>query len=152
MNIIFVCTGNTCRSPMAEGFFKTLSADSAAFEACSRGIAAIDGMRASEYSVIAASELGSDIANHASHQITQADVSWADFIFTMTSSHASVLKAAFPESSQKIFTIAEFALSADVSDPYGGDLAIYRECAAQLKAAVQKIYDKLSDDNNEHTL
>ena len=152
MNIIFVCTGNTCRSPMAEGFFKTLCADSAAFDVCSRGIAAIDGMSASEYSVIAASELGSDISSHASHQITQDDVSWADFIFTMTSSHASVLKAAFPEAAQKIFTIAEFALSADVSDPYGGDLGTYRECAVQLMSAVQKIYDKLSDDNNEHTL
>lgn len=152
MNIIFVCTGNTCRSPMAEGFFKTLSADSGVFDVCSRGTHAIDGLSASEYSVIAASELGSDISSHLSRQITQADVSWADFIFTMTSSHASVLKAAFPESSKKIFTIAEFALSADVSDPYGGDLATYRECAAQLRAAVQKIYDKLSDDNNEHTL
>ena len=146
MNIIFVCTGNTCRSPMAEGFFKTLSADSVIFDVCSRGVAAIDGIGASEYSVIAASELGSDIANHLSHQITHDDVSWADFIFTMTSSHASVLKAAFPESSQKIFTIAEFAGSVDVSDPYGGDLDTYRGCAAQLKSAVQKIYNKLSDD------
>ena len=146
MNIIFVCTGNTCRSPMAEGFFKTLCADSGTFEVCSRGIAAIDGMRASEYSVIAASELGADITSHLSHQITHADVSRADFIFAMTSSHASALKAAFPEFANKIFTIGEYALSADVSDPYGGDLSIYRECAAQLKEAVQKIYNKLSDD------
>ncbi len=146
MNIIFVCTGNTCRSPMAEGFFKSLCDNSCAFDVRSRGVAAIDGMSASEYSVIAASELGSDISAHSSHQITHADVSWADFIFTMTSSHASVLKAAFPEFAPKIFSIGEFVGSADVSDPYGGDLSTYRKCAAELEDAVQKIYDKLSDD------
>jgi len=146
MNVIFVCTGNTCRSPMAEGFFKALCADSGTFEVCSRGIHAAEGMSASEYSVIAASELGSDIKGHLSHQITLADVSWADFIFTMTLSHASVLKSAFPEFTNKIFTIGEFVGCADVADPYGGEVGIYRECAAQIKAAVQKIYDKLSDD------
>lgn len=146
MNVIFVCTGNTCRSPMAEGFFKTICADSGTFDVRSRGIHAADGMSASEYSVIAASELGSDIKDHASHQITQADVSWADFIFTMTSSHASALKSAFPEFANKIFSIGEFVGSTDVSDPYGGDLGTYRECAQKIKAAVQKIYDKLSDD------
>ena len=152
MKIIFVCTGNTCRSPMAEGFFNMLCDKSDNISAISRGTFAENGAPASRFSVISAAELGADISDHQASQLTQSDVSCADYIFTMTKAHKNLIVSAFPDFSNKVFSISEFASCPDISDPYGGDLSVYRECAAEIYDATEKIYKILSVNNNEHSL
>lgn len=147
MNILFVCTGNTCRSPMAEGFLKH-KINSQAGEDCdsrvySRGISVIQDSSVSINSVIATGEFGVDISNHIPMQLTVEDIEVADFIFTMTMSQASVLKELLPQFSEKIFSVAEYTSADDISDPYGGSIELYRYCAGQLNSAVDIIYNKL---------
>ena len=143
MNIIFVCTGNTCRSPMAEGIFKNLLKDTDNINVASRGIAACEGEFASENSIKATSELGVDISKHRAHMLTLDDIKKSDYIFTMTQSHATAIKNSLPQYSDKVFSIKEFAECDDISDPYGGDIDLYRKCSFQISDSVTKIYHKL---------
>lgn len=143
MNVIFVCTGNTCRSPVAEGLFKKLLKDKDNINVTSRGIAACEGEFASANSIKAASELGVDISNHRAHMLTVDDIREANYIFTMTESHATAIKKSLPQYSDIIFSIKEFAKCDDISDPYGGDIEMYRKCSLQIFDSVKKIYHKL---------
>ena len=146
MNIIFVCTGNTCRSPMAEGLFKKRLPHISDITVSSRGLAASTGSPASENSVIAASELGADISGHKAAMLSLKDVEAADFIFTMTSSQAQMLKTMVPQYADKIYSVAEYSDCEDISDPYGGDIEKYRRCAADIDSAVDVIYQKIQEN------
>lgn len=141
--VLFVCTGNTCRSPIAEGLFNiyakekklNISADSA-------GIFA-DGSPVSENSVQVLSELGIDISGKKSKQVTKDMVENSDLILTMTASHKAALISAFG-SEEKIHTLAEFAdFGGDVPDPYGGNTEEYRVCRDIINELVVKAADKL---------
>ncbi len=147
MKIIFVCTGNTCRSPMAEGFFNELCKKNGKNDiAISRGTFAQNGAPASENSIISASELGADISSHSSSVLTFEDASSADYIFTMTKAHKDLIVGAFPELSHKVFSISAFTFGPDISDPYGGDISVYRKCAKEIFDAVGQIYQKLNGE------
>jgi protein-tyrosine-phosphatase len=111
MNLLFICTGNTCRSPMAEGYFnfvaRKLGIDAAGKSA---GIVANDGQHASDYSVRAMRELFDiDISGHKAKSVTVAGMQSADYVITMTKSHKLVLRGMFPEHEDKIFILSEFA-------------------------------------------
>ena len=137
--ILFVCTGNTCRSPMAEGIFnaeaKRRGLDARAF---SRGLMA-DGGPATEYAVEAAREYGADLTGHRSSQLTREDLDRADRVLCLTDSHRAAILAAAPELAEKVALLSPEG----VSDPYGGTLALYRKTAAQIAAALEKWYDAL---------
>lgn len=111
MEFLFVCTGNTCRSPMAEGYFNFVTRKSGIDAAGkSAGIVANDGQHASDYSVRAMRELFDiDISGHKAKSVTVAGMLSADYVITMTKSHKLVLKGMFPEHEDKIFTLSEFA-------------------------------------------
>lgn len=116
MKILFVCTGNTCRSPMAEGYFNSLSLPLITAE--SRGLSA-SGCPVSENSALVLGELGIDISAHLSRLITEEDKS-ADRIICMTEGHRAALSAAgFDKLS---------VLGNGIPDPYGGDIDTYRQC------------------------
>lgn len=111
MEFLFVCTGNTCRSPMAEGYFNFVALKSG-IDAVSKsaGIVANDGQLASNNSVRAMKELfGIDISGHRAKSITITGMQNADYVITMTKSHKLILKGMFPEHEDKIFTLSEFA-------------------------------------------
>ncbi len=127
-SVLFVCTGNTCRSPMAEGIFNSMHKNAVA---ASAGLFAESGEKASENAVLAAKELGADIKNHKALQLTPAMLDGADLVLTMTESH----KRSLPPM-EKIKTLAEFG---DVSDPYGGDIQTYKRCAEQIKKLIEMI-------------
>ena len=133
MNVLFVCTGNTCRSPMAEGFFNNIYGSGAK----SAGIHAESGAYPSEYSVEAMKKFGIDISGHRASQVTPDDVKNADKIYTMTSGHSVILKEAFPESSDKIEVLGK-----GISDPFGADLQTYEKCANEIHAYISKLFDK----------
>ncbi len=120
MNILFVCTGNTCRSPMAESYvnskFKNASAKSC-------GIFA-DGSAVSENSKTAMAEIGIDISSHISAPITQELIAWADRIICMSASHKQMLLS--------IGVLNAEVLGNGICDPYGCDITAYRDCRDQI--------------------
>lgn len=140
--IIFVCTGNTCRSPMAEGFFNSY-ADKGYF-ASSAGIYASLGAAPSENAVKAMKEKGIDIKNHRARQLTIPMIESAALVLTLTKEQKSAIINIRKDFSDKVMTIGEFAgEKVDVSDPYGGDLKVYKDCAAEICDLVKKAYDRL---------
>ena len=130
MNILFVCTGNTCRSPIAEGYLRSKGIDGVTVS--SRGLAA-DGSPVSLNSKTAMAEVGIDIGGHISKQITAEDINKADKIICLSPSHKAVLlSAGVPES--KLFVLGN-----GISDPFGGDISVYRRCRDEIFAAVDRL-------------
>lgn len=138
--ILFVCTGNTCRSPMAQVLFEKLLKDSSIgdVKVMSAGFAAESGAPASRGAMEAVAEVGADLSFHRSRPVTEELVEESDAVYTMTSSHASLLKAAFPDAAGKIHV-----LGGGISDPFGGDAEVYRRCRDSILAALKTIIEQV---------
>ena len=134
MNILFICTGNTCRSPMAEGYLKSLGIKD--ITVSSAGIYA-RGEKVSSNSTYAMQDIGVDISSHISRPLTKEMIEKAERIYTMTASHKSLL-IQLGVDKNKLFTLDE----TDVIDPFGQDLNAYRKCRNQITTAIDKIFKK----------
>lgn len=140
--ILFVCTGNICRSPMAEALFRHRIGDGTEWEACSAGIYAGEGTPASDNAVAAISELGIDLGDHRSQPLTAELVQRADLIVTMTAGHRFEILQDFPEVGNRVFLIKSFGTSkvpADIPDPFGGSLDIYRKTRDEIDRALSDL-------------
>jgi protein-tyrosine phosphatase len=149
MNIVIVCTGNTCRSPMAESILKDALIKRGEvideFNITSAGISTIDGLDASKHSISALKEMNIDLKNHKSKLLTLGLIEKADLILTMTKTHKDIILNSMPQFSNKIFTLKEFAddKNIDIVDPFGGSLEVYKVTAKDIQNTINKLIDKI---------
>lgn len=130
MNILFVCTGNTCRSPMAEGYLKSKALPQVLVK--SRGLST-DGSAVSENSAKVMAEKGIDIGGHISSQISPDDILWADKIICLSGSHKSFLEGFVNEKTELS------VLGNGIPDPFGGNVEVYRECRDEIFKAIDSL-------------
>lgn len=147
MRILFVCTGNTCRSPMAETLLRhALEARGATqVTVSSAGSGAWEGAPASEGAYLVALEHGLDLSSHRARMLTRELVNSADVVLTMSRSHAA--RVAELGGADRVHLLGEFAgrsgAEAEVSDPFGGDLHDYRRTFEELQALVSGVAARL---------
>ncbi len=142
MNILFVCTGNTCRSPMAAVLMDKLARERKLdIRIESAGLAAPEGAPASENAAEAMRDYGVDLTRHRAKNVTAELLDQCDLILTMGAAHKAALDKFAPG---RVFTLAEFAgASGDIRDPYGGDLETYKKCAEDIYGLLENAADKL---------
>ena len=128
MKIIFVCTGNTCRSPMAEGYLKSLNING--LEVVSRGLQAGGGV--SENSVAAMQEIGIDISAHIPRNLTREEIETADIIVCMTATHKAILESAGVKADIRV-------LGSGISDPFGGDIDSYIAARNDIMSEIDRM-------------
>lgn len=134
MKILFVCTGNTCRSPMAEGIMNVKAKEkNLEITAESAGIFAFPGDEASKNAVKAASCFGADISGHRARRINAYMVEEFDFFLCMTEGHKMALSSFVPP--EKLLTLG------NIPDPYGGDEEVYQHCAERISAELDKFIE-----------
>ena len=139
--IVLICTGNTCRSPMAEGLLKK-ELKGRNFRIISRGLMVFGEAEATRNAVVAMGEKGIDITGHRSKPFDKDEYGSKTLVLTMTEGHKElILQHGFKGD---VYSIKEFVGdSGDVKDPYGGDLNVYRRCADELEAIIQLVGGKL---------
>ena len=140
--ILFVCTGNTCRSPMAEGIFNEFAHQKGIdAKALSAGIFVTE-RTVSKNAVKVMAELGIDISVHIPTRIDDCLINESDLILTMTENHRKhlVSNGALAE---KVFTLAQYVgENCEISDPYGGDEEVYRKTCNEIRSLIEKYEDK----------
>jgi glycine hydroxymethyltransferase len=140
-SVLFVCTGNICRSPIAEGLFRRLIGNRKDIEVLSAGVHAVRGQPPSLYAVQVCAEEGADISDLRSQPLTAALVDRATHIFAMTGAHLETIQTVFPQGAEKSFLLREFeepgtTVWRDVPDPIGLGREVYEDCARIISNAL----------------
>lgn len=135
--IIFVCTGNTCRSPMAEVMAAELWQGKA--EVCSRGLGH-SGMPMSESSKNALEKYGFKPKKHFSKALTLKELEECDIVLTMTEAHKNIIRSEASEFANKVFTLCEYAgQQGDIPDPFMQPQWVYDECCKKILSCIKAI-------------
>lgn len=150
VGILFVCTGNTCRSPMGEAIFRKYLAEKLGcgldevekkgYKVASAGTMGLSGLPVSPESVAACAERGLDIRSYKSSALSEELVGQMDIIYTMSRAHLEAIKTVCPEAADKCELLAE---QGDIADPIGGSQSEYNRCADMIEKAVKKRVSEL---------
>ncbi len=149
--ILFVCTGNTCRSPLAEGLFRKLMADRLAcspdelpergYTILSAGLAATSGSPAARESVDVAVKYGANLTSHSSQPLTDELLEKADHVYTMTHSHRDSILFARPDAVERVTLLS--IENTDIPDPIGGGQEEYEQCGGEISRHLAAIVEEL---------
>lgn len=157
MNILFVCSGNICRSPLAEALVRhkisalDLANQSSAIQVKSAGTSADAGLPMSLAIEMILQEQGID-SIHQSQRVTWDLLDWADLVLTMTWAQKIFLLSQAPQIATKLATLNEYSGNTDqpnIDDPYGCDLESYRQCAQEIEAACDALLNRLRAAQNQ---
>jgi len=151
MNVLFVCAGNTCRSPMAAALAaRELARIGMAARATSAGVQAVDDAPASDASIQVAGEIGLDLRSHRARLLTRPLVLDADRVFVMDERQRAFIGVLAPEAMDRVHVLREYATAgADrhgVADPFGGDLVAYRRTRDELEDLVRRCLERWSHE------
>ncbi len=145
--ILFVCTGNICRSPMAVGLLRQRLSEeglTSRFKVLSAGVWALDNHPASDKAIAVMAERGIDITDHTAHTITYDDIAESDLILVMSREHADVIRNTWPQYAWKVHRLSEMVgKRKDIRDPYGSTVAEYRACANTLSTYVDEGLERI---------
>jgi tRNA threonylcarbamoyl adenosine modification protein (Sua5/YciO/YrdC/YwlC family) len=161
-SIVFLCSGNTCRSPMAEVLARRMLArhanvstrqlEEAGYRVASAGTGAVDGLPASDAAVTEMARRGYDLASHRSRRLevdlrpddpTRVDLARADLVFAMTETQRANAAALWPAGAERVHRLDP---DVDIEDPVGGDETTFRACADQIERALEKRLDLILDE------
>ena len=164
-NVLFVCTGNTCRSAMAEGIFKKMlkerKEDNSSFNILSAGISALPGTSPTPEAIKVMFEQGIDISQHHTQELREELIKKADLILVMANEHKEYIYKEFPFAQNKTFLLKKFTLNNktesnqnnernyEIIDPIGRKIEFYRIIARELKENLEKLLDKILEENNK---
>ena len=143
-HVVFVCTGNICRSPMAEGLFRAMVQGRADFVVESAGVHASMGQRASQHTIAALKEVGVDLSQFRSQPLTKALITEATHLFVMTEGHREIIEALYPKAAEKTYLVTEFCADddlrgEDLPDPIGLGKAVYTATREILQRALPSV-------------
>ena len=140
--ILFVCTGNVCRSPMAAGLLRQrLDREGlgSSYRVESAGVAALDDQPASSHAITVMAERGIDISDHVAHTITAADVAEAELILVMSQDHEQIIRNTWPQYGWKVHRLSEMGgKRKDIQDPYTRSIEKYRDCADIISGYIDR--------------
>ena len=153
MKIMFICTGNICRSAMAEAMLKKMLKDRNIenIEVCSSGIYADTGDIPTQIAIdVMRENYGIDLSSHRATNIKESQIEKMNLILCATLSHKMAVVQFYPELKDKVFTMKEYAgltfegMNFDISDPWGYDKKVYENCAKEIQQCLETIIEKIA--------